>query len=1639
MKKLILFYFLFVSIRLFSQQYGNEWINYSQNYYKISVVSKGIHRISYTDLTNAGVPITKIDPLYLQLFFKGQEQYIYISGAADRSFDNNDYIEFYGEPNNGWLDTMFYLNPSQQVNRNYSLVNDTASYFLTWNSSGVTKRFIEENDVAFNSYTPLDYCLREVRQDYINNYNSTEEGSYYNDGEGYIDNSFDYGTTISKSLSTPNYISKSINSTISICLVGANSTGHHFQVTGPGILIDTSFYGYKTVNTSTTTPVKINATSTFNAKSISNGTLSTDKNAWAWASIIYTHSMDFENAKSFAFTLPKIAATKYRLDITDFNGDTSSVLYDLTNHKRIRPSNNSGTFQLLMKNEGNAPSCFISSGSDFKKVVSINAITSLNANQSLFADFSVLKVGYIIITNKLLWAKAQEYANYRKSKGFNVLLLDVDELYNQFGYGINKHPVAIRNFCRFALKYSSVKPEYLFLIGKSIHTKLLRNDPSVYAQCLVPSAGNPVSDELFTWRLGTGYSPILATGRIAALSLSDVDLYLNKVKEYEQWQPTPWMKNILQFAGGHDIGEESAMQSYIEGYQKIFQDTMFGANVQNYFKNSSQPIGTTQTDIIKQSINSGVSILNFFGHAAATGFDQNIDLPSTYDNKGKYPMLIANSCYSGDINNPGVQGVSEQWVLIKDKGTIGFLANVDVGYAFYLDLFSQELVKNISYKNYQGTIGKSILNAMQSNEKAYQSSSSMEFTSLDMNLHGDPAIKMNGFAKPDLIADVKYFSFKPAQLTTDIDSFKVNYLVVNQARAFADSFFVQIKRTFPNGKTTISQIKVHGIRSQDTISFKLPIGGISSVGMNRIDITLDNTDRIVELNEANNSASYSFLINSTDLLPIYPYKFAIFPNDTVTFLACSPDPYIKYKTAKCQLDVSAKFNSSGLITSAAQYVDGYFKCKMALRFTPNQVYYWRVAIDKGDGVLKWNTSSFIYIPGKTGWSQAQFYQFQDDDYKYLTWNEPTANFSFLQTPQRLFCRTIGSPQSSQWNMIEFTLDGSLQGWTSCGVEAAYNVAVFDSTTLACWQTNRNNFGQRNYPECSSAPGSPQNYFAFNTDAVSEAKMAQMLSDSVPKGDYILVFTWQTGNFGNMDEATIQKFEGLGAKQLRGLTQSGNNLPYIFYVKKGSPQSVQELVGVTTTSQIELNADLIANYNNGTIGSPVIGPSKHWAAFDQTMQIDSFDVNRFTITAINKKLQENVAMSQIQKNIDTLDKVVNSATYPFMRLSMSTRDQTLRTPGQLKSWQVYYDEYPEGAVSITSKSLFYADSVQEGDNVKMVISFKNISPYKMDSILVNYTFTDNSNQLIKLVTKRLKPLVAGELLTDSITFNTSGHVGKNLLTVEFNPFNPATGTYDQLEEYHFNNLAQKYFTVLKDKRNPLFDVMFDGIRIMNGDIVSAKPEIKISLKDENKFFILDDTSLVQVYLKSLVDNKEHRIQFSTNGGPGEMTFTPGTSKNNKAVITYTPIFTTDGMYQLRIQGKDKSGNVSGSSDYTIDFEIITKSSITNLINYPNPFTTSTRFVFTLTGSEIPTDLRIQIFTITGRMIKEISLGDIGSLHIGRNITQYAWNGTDNFGDKLANGVYLYRVFSSINGTEIEHRGADIDQYFKKGFGKMYLMR
>jgi flagellar hook assembly protein FlgD len=75
------------------------------------------------------------------------------------------------------------------------------------------------------------------------------------------------------------------------------------------------------------------------------------------------------------------------------------------------------------------------------------------------------------------------------------------------------------------------------------------------------------------------------------------------------------------------------------------------------------------------------------------------------------------------------------------------------------------------------------------------------------------------------------------------------------------------------------------------------------------------------------------------------------------------------------------------------------------------------------------------------------------------------------------------------------------------------------------------------------------------------------------------------------------------------------------------------------------------------------------------------------------------------------------------------------------------------------------------------------------------------------------------------------------------------------------------------------------------------------------------------------------------------------------------------------------------------------------NYPNPFSNDTYFTFNVTGSTLPDELKIRIYTVAGRLIHTL-LVPPNSLRFGFN--RFHWDGRDYDGNEIANGVYFYTM-------------------------------
>jgi hypothetical protein len=118
----------------------------------------------------------------------------------------------------------------------------------------------------------------------------------------------------------------------------------------------------------------------------------------------------------------------------------------------------------------------------------------------------------------------------------------------------------------------------------------------------------------------------------------------------------------------------------------------------------------------------------------------------------------------------------------------------------------------------------------------------------------------------------------------------------------------------------------------------------------------------------------------------------------------------------------------------------------------------------------------------------------------------------------------------------------------------------------------------------------------------------------------------------------------------------------------------------------------------------------------------------------------------------------------------------------------------------------------------------------------------------------------------------------------------------------------------------------------------------------------------------------------------------------------------GSHSIKIKAWDVMNN---SNEVMLDF-VVTKDEeivLSHVLNYPNPFTTSTHFWFEHNKPGQNLQVNLQIFTLTGRVIKSIKQ-TINTP--GNRSSELEWNGRDEYGDKVGRGVYLYKL--SVTSAE-----------------------
>ncbi len=246
---------------------------------------------------------------------------------------------------------------------------------------------------------------------------------------------------------------------------------------------------------------------------------------------------------------------------------------------------------------------------------------------------------------------------------------------------------------------------------------------------------------------------------------------------------------------------------------------------------------------------------------------------------------------------------------------------------------------------------------------------------------------------------------------------------------------------------------------------------------------------------------------------------------------------------------------------------------------------------------------------------------------------------------------------------------------------------------------------------------------------------------------------------------------------------------------------------------------------------------------------------------------------------------------------------------------------------------------------------------------------------------------------------SNNFGKGKISYyAHNGINDAGGYYDQVVVGGYNSNA------IPDNDGPAVHLYMNDEKFVPGGITNENPKIYAVVSDSSGVNTLG-TGIGHDAVAVLDENSSKPIVLNDY-------YTADLNTYQKGKIRYPFNELSEGSHRLSVKVWDVQNNSSVS--YT-DFIVANQAELAlkHVLNYPNPFTTKTKFF--IEHNQCCTTLKavIQIYTISGKMVKSINQTINNE---GFRFDGIEWDGKDDFGDKLARGVYIYRVMVTDNSQK-----------------------
>ena len=214
------------------------------------------------------------------------------------------------------------------------------------------------------------------------------------------------------------------------------------------------------------------------------------------------------------------------------------------------------------------------------------------------------------------------------------------------------------------------------------------------------------------------------------------------------------------------------------------------------------------------------------------------------------------------------------------------------------------------------------------------------------------------------------------------------------------------------------------------------------------------------------------------------------------------------------------------------------------------------------------------------------------------------------------------------------------------------------------------------------------------------------------------------------------------------------------------------------------------------------------------------------------------------------------------------------------------------------------------------------------------------------------------------------------------------------------------TNITDEDGPEMDIYMNDESFVSGGITSLNPKLIVNLEDD--YGINISSTSIGHDITAVIDDDESKTIKLNDWYESE------TDNYNSGKVVYPIGQLEPGIHKIRIKAWDLCNN---STEKELEFRVVDKdhTDLEHVLNYPNPFTTSTNFSFEHQFAGAMLDISISIFTLSGKLVKSITSTQLAE---GFRTSDIHWDGNDDFGSNLAKGVYLYKVKVQDIDSELE---------------------